>query len=88
MGRLIVYRDADGNVCVIHPTGDISDEEVARKDVPAGVAYLFIGADEVPTDRTFRNAWTADLSQPDGQGIGAEAWFSEQEVKKHEPDLH
>jgi hypothetical protein len=30
---------------------------VASKDVPTGKPYKIIGDDEVPTDRTFRNAW-------------------------------
>jgi hypothetical protein len=30
---------------------------VASKDVPAGTPYKIIDVEEVPTDRTFRNAW-------------------------------
>lgn len=40
---------------------DETDEEflswVAAKDVPAGKPYKIIDAADVPTDRTFRNAW-------------------------------
>lgn len=40
---------------------DETDEEfiarIAAKDVPAGKPYKIIDMDEVPTDRTFRNAW-------------------------------
>ena len=30
---------------------------------------------EVPTDRTFRNAWEADFTEPEGFGIGPEEFF-------------
>jgi hypothetical protein len=52
--------------------------EVARKDVPAGLPYLIVDASSIPADRQFRNAWEADFSNPDGYGIGADAWFAEQ----------
>ena len=32
-------------------------EELAAKDVPAGRPYKIVDASEVPSDRTFRNAW-------------------------------
>jgi hypothetical protein len=38
-----------------------TDEEflawVAKKDVPAGVEYKIVDVTEVPSDRTFRDAW-------------------------------
>ena len=77
----IIYPTADG-IAVIHPTGELPVEEVARKDVPAGVPYLIIGVDDIPEDRTFRAAWDADFSEPHGQGIGSDAWFAEQEAIK------
>jgi hypothetical protein len=52
----IIYPTETG-VAIIHPTGELSIEEVAAKDVPAGVAYKIVNDDEVPSDRTFRNAW-------------------------------
>ena len=81
MDQLIIYKNPDGEVSpisVITPTGELPIEEVARKDVPAGLPYLFISADDVPGDRLFRNAWDADFSNPDGYGVGHEVWFSEQ----------
>lgn len=76
----IIYPNADGGISIIHPTGLISIEEVARKDVPAGVPYLMVEDEAIPTDRTFRNAWEADFSSPHGHGIGHEAWIAEQEA--------
>ena len=57
----IIYQTATG-VAIIHPTGELSIEEVAKKDVPAGVAYKIVNDDEVPSDRTFRNALKYDLT--------------------------
>lgn len=64
----IVYPNDVGGIAVIHPTGEIPIEQVAFKDVPAGVPYLFVEDSDVPSDRVFRAAWTADFSKPDGYG--------------------
>jgi hypothetical protein len=86
MNQRIIYPNDDGGVSILIPTGEIAIEEVARKDVPAGVAYRIVDVADIPTDRTFRNAWEADFSNPDGVGIGADAWFAEQEAKKLEAE--
>lgn len=72
----IIFPTDDG-IAVIHPSGEVPIEELARKDVPAGVPFLFV--ESVPEDRTFRAAWEADFSEPHGYGIGPEAWFAERE---------
>ena len=79
--KRIIYPTSDG-VAILIPSGELPLEEVARKDVPAGVPYKIIDTADVPSDRTFRAAWEADISNPDGHGIGAEAWFAEQAEKK------
>ena len=50
----IIYTNAEGGVSVIVPAESV---ELALKDVPEGVAYEIVTTDEVPSDRTFRNAW-------------------------------
>ncbi len=77
----IIYPLGEG-VAVVIPTDALSIDEVARKDVPAGVPYLIIDTTDIPVDRTFRAAWEADFSTPDGYGIGVEAWFAEQAAKE------
>jgi len=52
----IIYSTKKG-IAIIHPTGELSIEEVAAKDVPAGVSFRIVDESEIPTDRTFRNAW-------------------------------
>jgi hypothetical protein len=56
----IIYTNNEGGISVIHPTGELSIEEVAAKDVPQGVAYEIVEDDAIPSDRFFRNAWVAN----------------------------
>lgn len=78
MGQRIIYPNDAGGVAVIIPASDggLSIEEIARKDVPAGVPYKIISDSDVPEDRAYRAAWIADFSDPDGVGMGHEAWFA------------
>jgi hypothetical protein len=78
MPKRIIYQTQDGGVATIIPTGEFPLEEVARKDVPAGVPFKIIDTVDVPDDRTFRAAWEADMTSPHGTGIGQPAWFIEQ----------
>ena len=63
MNLRIIYPTDDG-VAIIIPAAEcgLTIEEVAKKDVPAGVAYKIVNDDEVPSDRTFRNALKYDLT--------------------------
>lgn len=53
----IIFQNESGGVSVIIPTGELPIEEVAKKDVPAGVSYEIVSVDAIPSDRYFRNAW-------------------------------
>lgn len=68
MTSKIIYPNGQGGVSILHPTGALPIEEVARKDVPAGIPYLIIEEADIPTDRTHRIAWEADFSEPHGHG--------------------
>ena len=56
----IIYTQDDGTVAVIVPADncDLTIEQIQAKDVPAGKASYIVSKSEVPTDRSFRNAWT------------------------------
>ena len=56
----IIYQNNEGGISIIHPTGELSIEEVAAKDVPEGVDYEIVKDDAIPSDRFFRNAWVAN----------------------------
>lgn len=49
-------------VAIVQVTGLIPDEQALRKAHPDLISYRKIEADAVPQDRTFRDAWKADLS--------------------------
>ena len=57
----IIYQNDDGGVAVIIPTPECIQtytlEEIAAKDVPAGKEYKIVNTTDIPSDRTFRNAW-------------------------------
>ena len=59
MNQRIIYPIDDGGVAVIIPAPDcgLSIEEIALKDVPEGKPYKIVDVADIPTDRTFRNAW-------------------------------
>jgi len=58
--KRIIFPTDDGGVAVIVPAPDtgLTIEQLAAKDVPAGKPYQIVNVDEVPSDRTFRGAWT------------------------------
>lgn len=80
MNSIIIYPNDNGSVVFCYPALNcgLTIEEIARKDVPAGKPYLIVPDEQVPKDHTFFNAFEADFSNPDGYGIGHDAWFAEQ----------
>ena len=63
--KLIIYPNDTGGIGILTPAPEcgLSLQEIAAKDVPAGKPYKIIDAADVPADREFRNAWTADFSE-------------------------
>jgi len=59
MTQLIIYPTDDGGVVILTPAPEcgLTIEEIAAKDVPAGKPYKIVDGIDIPTDRTFRNAW-------------------------------
>lgn len=55
--KRIIYQNETGGVSIIIPTGELTIEEVAAKDVPEGVPYEIVDEADIPSDRYFRNAW-------------------------------
>ena len=74
MTQVIIYKNDDGGVSVIHPTKDALDgygiEAIAQKDVPAGKPYKIIDASELPS-RELRNQWDVDEADLT-DGVGSE----------------
>lgn len=63
--KLIIYPNDNGGICVLTPAPEcgLSIEQIAAKDVPAGKPYKIVDAADIPADRTFRDAWTADFTE-------------------------
>jgi hypothetical protein len=51
----IIYQTDEG-VSVISPAKDVTID-FCIKDVPTGAKYKIVDTSDVPSDRSFRNAW-------------------------------
>lgn len=58
--RIIYPNDNDG-IAVVIPAPGIEETEALRA-VPTGKPYLVMDVADIPTDRTFRDAWQADFT--------------------------
>ena len=56
--KRIIYPTDDG-VAIIVPAPEcgLTIEEIAAKDVPEGKPFKIVDVSEIPSDRTFRDAW-------------------------------
>lgn len=76
MNSRIIYPNDEGGVSVIIPAPECLQEhtieEIAAKDVPAGKPYKIVDVADIPSDRTFRNAWEVDVNTLT-DGVGAES---------------
>ena len=54
--KRVIYPTDDGGVAVVVPAPGVTEEQVL-KAVPAGKPYKIVDVADVPSDRTFRNAW-------------------------------
>lgn len=69
MNERIVYETSDGGVAVVIPSGELSVNKTAQKDVPTDTAYWIVDKSEIPADRSDRDAWElTDMPEPDGYG--------------------
>jgi hypothetical protein len=59
--KRIIYKNPDNSVSIIVPSDEalqsMTIEQIAIKDVPANTPYKIVDVSEIPSDRTFRNAW-------------------------------
>ena len=59
MDARIIYPNDDGGVSIVIPAPEcgLTIEEIAAKDVPEGKPYKIVDVADIPSDRTFRDAW-------------------------------
>lgn len=63
--KVIVFKNETGGIAIIDPISNYPHlnpngytlEQIAAKDVPSGLTYAIMDKSELPSDRTFRNAW-------------------------------
>jgi hypothetical protein len=86
MATVIVHPapPPDAGVWVIFPAANcpLAIEDIAKKDVPAGLPYVYVDDSELP-DQQYREAWDCDFSEPDGYGLGYAGYM---EAKQGEQD--
>ena len=73
MTQRIIYQTSDGGVAIITPSQEALSlygiYAIAEKDVPPNKPFKIVSTSDIPTDRTFRDAWTVDPSAlTDGVG--------------------
>lgn len=60
----IIYKNESGGVSIVHPTVEalqfMTIQKIADISVPQGIRYAIVKDDVIPTDRTYRDAWTVD----------------------------
>ena len=63
MNHRIIYPNDDGGVSIVIPAPEWLAQEgntmevLAQMRVPEGKSYKIVDVADIPTDRTFRNAW-------------------------------
>tara|TARA_R100000773_G_scaffold41970_1_gene38853 strand:- start:323 stop:523 length:201 start_codon:yes stop_codon:yes gene_type:complete len=55
-----VYTRDDGGITIVIPADncDLTLEQIKEKDCPSDKTVYTVNKSEIPTDRSFRNAWT------------------------------
>ena len=67
----IIYKTAENTVSVITATNEWTGtlNELAQLDVPTGLKYKIVEDSDIPSDRSFRDAWeVAESELTDGVG--------------------
>lgn len=86
--KRIIYKNNNNSVAILIPTSETLSfatiEQIAEKDVPHNLPYWIVPTNDIPTDRTFREAWEIDESfgEPDGFG-GENNEFDEELLRKY-----
>ena len=60
--KRIIYQNPNlgGGISIVVPAEKchLTIDEIRAKDVPSGVTSYIVDTSTIPTDRSFRNAWT------------------------------
>ena len=55
-----IYANDDGGICIVIPADncELTLDQIKAKDCPSGKTVYTVNKSAIPTDRSFRNAWT------------------------------
>ena len=55
-----IYTNDDGSISIVCPADntDLTLDQIKAKDCPSGKTVYTVNKSAIPTDRSFRNAWT------------------------------
>ena len=55
-----IYENDDGSISIVCPADntDLTLEQIKAKDCPSGKTVYTVNKSVIPTDRSFRDAWT------------------------------
>ena len=58
--KRFIYANDDGGICIVIPADntDLTLDQIKDKDCPSGKTVYTVNKSEIPSDRSFRNAWT------------------------------
>ena len=58
--KRFIYANDDGGISIVIPADNsgLTLEQIKDKDCPSGKTGYTVDKSEIPTDRSFRNAWT------------------------------
>ena len=55
-----IYQNDEGGISIVIPSDNcpLTLEQIRDKDCPSGKTVYTVSKSAIPTDRSFRNAWT------------------------------
>lgn len=85
MEQRIIYENDEGGVSIIVPSPEALEkyglQAIALKDVPEGKPFKIVSVADIPSDRTFRNAWEVDPTNlTDGFGADYDVFPDKEEA--------
>jgi|TARA_B100000085_G_C18320209_1_gene421952 hypothetical protein len=58
ISQRVIYPLSNGGVAIVIPSPETKSLQQLIDTVPAGRSYQVVDQSEIPSDRTFRDAWT------------------------------
>ena len=58
--KRFIYTNDDGSISIVCPADktDLTLDQIKAKDCPSGKTVYTVNKSDVPSDRSFREAWT------------------------------